>query len=374
MTATARTRIPLPSQQSDDHLARIELDCFFKLSVDLVCVIDVDGHFSRVSPSFTDTLGYEEHELLALPLLDFVHPDEVDETAAAVGRLTEDGGKQRFHTRCRHKSGHWIWLSWQARPDATGRVYAIARDVTEERHARDQLAQRAAELELKNVELQQFAYVASHDLQEPLRTVASYADLVASRYSEVLDADGREFLAYMGEAAERMRTLIRALLEYSQLGRRDLQLETLDGNAVANRVLQDLQASISEAGVEVHVDTLPNLVADPLLFPLVLQNLVANAVRFRGSSPPRVWISAERMPLGWRLEVADNGIGIKEAHRERVFEVFKRLHPRSRYEGTGMGLALCRRIVRQHGGTIWCAARSDGGSAFRFTIPSQEHR
>ncbi len=358
----------------DREMARTELDRFFALSMDLVCVIDVDGYLSRVNPSFTDTLGYLEDELLDLPLLDFVHPDDVEDTISMVGELAQGRGTRGFQNRCKHKGGHWVWLSWTARPDSTGHIYAIGRDVTEERRARDELARRAAELESTNEELEQFAYVASHDLQEPLRTIASYADLVETRYAATLDDDGREFLAFMSEAANRMRTLILALLDYSRLGRRDLEPEVLDAASVVRCVIQDLHAAVADSGARITVDSLPSLAGDPLLLPLVFQNLILNAIRFRMEAPPRIRISAERAPVGWRFDVEDNGIGVPELHRERVFEVFKRLHPRARYEGTGIGLAVCRRIVQQHGGSIWCVANPAGGSIFRFTIPALDRK
>lgn len=356
------------------HLAATELDRFINLSVDLVCIVDVDGHFARVSPSFVETLGYAETELLGVPLADFVHPDDLEASTAEIGAVVGSRSTGRFQSRFRHSNGKWVWLSWTARPDSTGRVYAIARDVTDERRARDELAQHAAQLELTNEELEQFAYVASHDLQEPLRTIASYAGLLESRYASDLDSDGRDFLAFMREAADRMRALIRALLDYSRLGRRPVSPEPVDLTAVAERVVGDLHASIDATGADVQIEPLPRTHCDGVLMSLVFQNLISNAIKFRGDEPPVVRVSAERTPKGWRIDVADNGIGINDIHRDRIFEVFKRLHPRTRYDGTGIGLAVCRRVVQQHGGTIWCTGAPEGGSVFRFVLPSQERR
>lgn len=358
----------------DRHLAATELDRFINLSVDLVCIVDVDGHFARVSPSFVETLGYSESELLGVPFADFVHPDDLETSTTEFGAVVGSGSTGRFHNRFRHENGKWVWLSWTARADSTGRVYAIARDVTDERRARDELAQHAAELELTNEELEQFAYVASHDLQEPLRTIASYAGLLESRYADDLDSDGRDFLAFMREAADRMRALIRALLDYSRLGRQSISPDSVDLTSVAKRVVDDLNASIEAAGAKVRVAPLPSVHCDGLLISLVFQNLIANAIKFRGDEPPVVNVSAERTPTGWRVDVQDNGIGVAAVHRERVFEVFKRLHPRTRYDGTGIGLAVCKRVLQQHGGTIWCAEATEGGSVFSFVLPNQERR
>jgi len=354
----------------DRREAEHDLERFFALTVDLICVVDVDGRFLRVSPSFTSTLGYDEAKLLDGSFLDFVHPDDMDDALAEVGRLLDDAQARRFQTRYRHRDGHWVWLSWTARSDSTGRTYAIGRDVTDERRARDELARRAAELELTNEELEQFAYVASHDLQEPLRTLTSYAELVREEYGDRLDADGRDFLGFMTDAASRMRALILALLDYSRLGRHALKRGDVDLNQVTNAVLRDLEAAIKESGARIDIGQLPKVSCDPILISVVLQNLVCNAIKFRRAAAVRVSLTAERTGLGWRFGVQDNGIGIKEEHRERVFEVFKRLHPPHKYEGTGIGLAICRRIVQQHGGTIWCTANPGEGSTFHFTLLS----
>lgn len=371
MTMPADTHPPRaarePSSAQVQHGAQSELECLFDLSPELMAIADFDGHFLRVNPAFTEELGYSKAEMLERSFLDLIHPDDLDATITQMSLLSEGRVVKGFENRYRHGQGHWVWLSWSASADAT-KIYATARNVTNERRANEELARKADELKLTNEELEQFAFVASHDLQEPLRTLTSYAELMTDSYADVLDEDGREFLAFMTEAAERLRTLIAALLRYSRLGSHSDERRTMDLRSVVDGVVDDLKAAIEGAGAEIEVAALPTVACEPALLGRVFQNLIANAIKFNDSAPPRVQVTAERSRLGWEIRIADNGIGIREIHRERVFEVFKRLHGPREYPGTGMGLAICRRIVQQHGGTMWCTANTGGGSIFHFTL------
>ena len=345
-----------------------QIERFFELSVDLLCVADGEGRFVRISPSFTRELGYDEAALLSEPFLTLVHPDDLEPTIEAMSVLADGALVRGFQNRYRHRLGHWVWLSWNALASAEGLIYAVARNVTDERRFQDELARHAAELELTNEELERFAFVASHDLQEPLRTLISYADLVQERYGDVLDQDGREFLGFMTDAATRMRGLILGLLEYSRLGGRQLKVETVDLGELFAEVMQGLEASVAASQATVEAPALPAVWCDRRLVGLVLQNLISNALKFSADESPEVRVEAQETSLGWEVRVHDNGIGVPEIHRDEVFDVFKRLHGRSEFAGSGIGLAVCKRIVQQHGGMIWCTASPTGGATFHFTL------
>jgi signal transduction histidine kinase len=238
--------------------------------------------------------------------------------------------------------------------------------------ARDEIELRALELQRSNAELEQFAYVASHDLQEPLRKVASFCQMLERRYAEQLDDRAREYIAFAVDGAKRMQDLINDLLAFSRVGRIGAAQREVPLGAVLDGVQRDLGAAIEETGAHVEVGELPTVHGDPTLLAVVFRNLIGNAIKFRGEEPPRVVVSAQRDGGMWDFTVSDNGIGIEPEYAERIFVIFQRLHTRQAYEGTGIGLALCRKIVEHHGGRIWLVAPGNGaGATFRFTLPSQ---
>ncbi len=228
------------------------------------------------------------------------------------------------------------------------------------------------ELQASNERLEQFAYAASHDLQEPLRMISSYLQLIESRYTEVLDEDGKEFLAYAIDGAERMREMIDGLLEYSRIETRGDPFEPVDLDVVLSDVLEDLQFSIEEHDAEITAESLPTVMGDASQLRQVFQNLLENALEYSGDDPPRVHIDAERTGDEWTISVSDSGIGIDVDDNERVFEVFQRLHTPEEHTGTGIGLALCRRIVERHGGEIWVDSEPGEGATFWFTLPATD--
>jgi signal transduction histidine kinase len=235
-----------------------------------------------------------------------------------------------------------------------------------------ELAERAKELERSNLELQQFAYVASHDLQEPLRTISSFTQLLAKRYQEKLDDKAREFINFAVDGCKRMQTLINDLLAYSRVGTQGNPLVPVSCEAALERVLRALKVAIQDSGAVITKEALPVVLADEVQLCQLFQNLIGNALKFKNSTVPRVHVSAERSGGGWKIAVRDNGIGVSSEHSERIFVIFQRLHTRTQYPGTGIGLAICKKIAERHGGRIWVEPSPGGGSTFCFTIEGAE--
>ncbi|OEU60190.1 MAG: hypothetical protein BAW33_03620 [Desulfobacterales bacterium C00003104] len=246
----------------------------------------------------------------------------------------------------------------------------LAKDVAERKRVEEALRQSVAELERSNVDLAQFAYVASHDLQEPLRMISSYVQLLARRYKGRLDADADDFIGYAVDGATRMQTLINDLLTYSRASARSKAFEATDCVLVLEQTLVNLKEQIRKNSVVVTHDPLPTVMANGSQLAHLFSNLIENAIKFHGDEPPRVHISAKRKGDEWEVLVTDNGIGIEPQYFDRIFKVFQRLHRKNEYPGTGIGLALCKKIVERHGGRIWIESKPGEGTTFFFTIPA----
>jgi PAS domain S-box-containing protein len=263
-------------------------------------------------------------------------------------------------------------LEVRGHPMPAGGFVTTYTDVTERKRAEQALGEHAKELQRSNAELEQFAYIASHDLQEPLRMVASYCQLLQRRYKGKLDADADEFIGYAVEGAGRMQRMINDLLNYSRVGRRGGQFEPVAMQGVADAVLKNLELAIGDAGATVAIGELPTVQGDRTLLHQLLQNLVGNALKFRRDAPVGIEVSAERDGDVWRFRVADDGIGIEAEYLERIFLIFQRLHERGKYPGTGIGLAVCKKVVEHHGGRIWVESTPGQGSMFFFTLPAPD--
>jgi signal transduction histidine kinase len=256
-------------------------------------------------------------------------------------------------------------------PEAIRRALQEKRLLRLRREAEEDLARKAEELARSNADLEQFAYVASHDLQEPLRMVASYTQLLADRYRGRLDEEADKFIGYVVEGALRMQTLVQDLLAFSRVGRDNKACERVDCNAVWDDVLQGLGPAIQESGALVTHGTLPSIWANRSQLAQVLQNLIGNAIKFRGNEPPAIVVEAEQAGQQWLFSVRDNGIGIAAEQAEHIFVIFQRLHTRAEYPGNGIGLAVCKKIVEHCGGKIWVDPQPGPGSVFKFTLPSE---
>jgi light-regulated signal transduction histidine kinase (bacteriophytochrome) len=242
-------------------------------------------------------------------------------------------------------------------------VLASVVDISPRKQAED-------ELRRSNDELQRFAYVASHDLQEPLRTVASYVQLLARRYRDQLGGDAAEFIDFAVSGVTRMQRLIEDLLAFSRVGTRGGAFEPVDMGLVLRAARDSLGAAIEESGASITQDPLPHVLGDPGQLEQMMTNLLGNALKFRGDQPPRVHVGARRDGRFWELNISDNGIGIDPQYFERIFVIFQRLHARDEYPGTGVGLAICRKVVERHGGKMWVESSPGAGATFFLTLPA----
>ncbi len=252
------------------------------------------------------------------------------------------------------------------------KVEELEEQITRRETAEEALKRTVTDLRRSNAELEQFAYVASHDLQEPLRMVSSYMQLLSRRYAGKLDSDADDFIGFAVDGARRMQVLIQDLLVYSRVGTRGKPFEPTNCEDVLEQVLSNMEVAINESGAVVTHDPLPTVAADASQLAQIFQNLIGNAIKFQGEETPRVHVSAERKAGEWLFSVADNGIGIDPEFFERIFVIFQRLHGRGEYSGTGIGLAISRKIVERHGGRMWVESESGTGSTFYFTIPAKQ--
>ncbi|MBM3315974.1 hypothetical protein FJY71_09120, partial [candidate division WOR-3 bacterium] len=246
----------------------------------------------------------------------------------------------------------------------------LVNEVAERKRAMDALEKKEVELKRSNAELEQFAYVASHDLQEPLRMVGSYTQLLSRRYQGKLDKDADEFIGFAVDGVTRMQRLINDLLQFSRVGTRGREPQPVESAAVLDRALLNLKLALEDKGAEVTRGPLPRVMADDRQLEQLFQNLVGNAVKFQREGTPKVHVRAERSNGGWMFSVRDNGIGIDRQYADRIFQVFQRLHTRDEFPGTGIGLAVCKKIVERHGGRIWVESEPGSGADFRFTLPA----
>ncbi|QLG26261.1 PAS domain S-box protein [Halorarum halophilum] len=297
-----------------------------------------------------------------------VHPDDREQVEEGIREALETGEPKSDEIRI-DRDGEERWIEAPGRPiqdeDGSTRMVGVARDITERKTFERQLRE-------SNERLEQFAYAASHDLQEPLRMVSSYLQLLEDRYGDELDEDGREFLEFAVDGADRMREMIAALLEYSRVDTQGKPFEPVDLESVLADVLADLQFRIEEHAAEITDEELPTVEGDDSQLRQVLQNLLSNALEYSDDAPPRVHVSTERAGGEWILSVSDEGIGVDPDDHERIFEVFERLHTREEHAGTGIGLALCKRIVERHGGEIWVDSEPGEGATFSFTLPAAD--
>jgi PAS domain S-box-containing protein len=355
-----------------------------------------------VSPQIESLLGFSQREWLEDPVLWYtqLHPEDRERWHVEFARTCGAGERFRSEYRFLARDGRVVWVHGEAQVvrNAAGQplfLQGIAYDITEKKQAEAVLrglnvelerrvqertaelekanmvlSQQAEELARSNADLEQFAYVASHDLQEPLRMVGSFTQLLAKRYQGQLGADADDFIHFIVEGAVRMQHLINDLLTYSRVGRENKEFAPIDCSLLVNTARTYLSKAIEESGATVTVDPLPTVLGEESQLLQLFQNLLANAIKFRlKDRQPQVHVGSRQENGTWLLWVKDNGIGIEPQYAERIFLIFQRLHSRRDYPGTGMGLAICRKIVEGHGGRIWVESEPGRGSIFYFTLP-----
>ncbi len=345
---------------------------FFNLTLDLLCTIDASGHLLDLNPAWEQTLGYSREELRGDLLTNVVHPDDQEIISSTIQSMTSETAG-RFEIRCRHKNGSYRWLAWVVvLSNVDQLMYAAARDMTQRRLSEQNLQQKSDELERSNRELEQLAYVASHDLQEPLRVVTNNMQLLSRRYEDKLDKNANEFIGFALDEADHMKSLLADLFAYSQISSQGRKLAPVSLDDALKRVTEKLDMMINAVGARITHDPLPAVMGDDLQMVQLLQNLIGNSIKFRSHEPPLIHIGARPVGERWLFFVRDNGIGIDPQYTERVFVIFQRLHSQGKYPGTGVGLAIARKIIERHGGRIWVDSEPGKGATFYFTLQPAE--
>lgn len=355
------------AQRTAGREARL-LSAIVDSSDDAIISKDLTGTITSWNKGAERLFGYTAEEIVGRSVTLLIPSDRQDEEPRIIERLKAGERVDHFETLRRRKDGTLLNISLTISPvrDENGKIIGaskIARDITQQKRAE-------AEIRRANQDLEQFAFSASHDLQEPLRSVKIYSDLLAQRYRAKLDGQALEFLDFLRGGAMRMESLVSDLLAYTQVSKRVEGSETADANAALAMVLKGIAGSISESGARISSDPLPEVPMHGAHLQQLLQNLIGNAIKYRSPErTPEIHVAAQLEGDGWTFNVTDNGIGIAPAYKEKVFGLFKRLHTSEEYSGTGIGLAICQRIVDQYNGRIWVESEPGRGSAFRFTIP-----
>lgn len=354
---------------------RERLAAVVESSDDAIIGKTLDGVITTWNHGAEKVFGYPVSEAVGKPMQMLVPPERANEEADILARVERGESVEHFETVRVRKDGKGIDVSVTISPirDSSGAIVGVskvARDISERKRAEQRLADKVEELARSNRDLEQFAYAASHDLQEPLRMVASYTQLLAERYGGKLDENADKFLGYAREGALRMQVLIRDLLTFSRVVQAGVPRKNVDCDVALEEALQSLTAAIEESGTVVTHTALPNVWADQTQIVQVFQNLIGNAIKFHNGAPPQCAVSAEKSGCNWLFSVSDNGIGIAPEYAENIFVVFQRLHARTEYPGNGIGLAICKKIIEHYGGTIWVESKVGEGSTFKFTLPA----
>ena len=340
-------------------------------SLDPLVTIGRDGKVTDVNAAAEAATGFSREALVGTDFADYFTDPE--KARAGYRQVFREGLVRDYALEVRRRDGGATPVLYNASVfrDESGKVagvFAAARDITERKRAEEALNRQAEELARSNAELEKFAYVASHDLQEPLRMISGFSQLLARRYQGQLGPEADEFIGYVVDGTNRMQRLINDLLAYSRVGTRGGKSEPTDASLVFEKTMQNLRATIEESGASVSRDPLPTVTADGIQLAQLFQNLIGNAVKFRGEQRPRIHVSARLEGGEWIFSVKDNGIGIDPKYFGRIFTIFQRLHGNTEYPGTGIGLAICKKIAERHGGRIWVESEPGKGSTFFFSI------
>jgi len=381
---TAAIRDITVRKQAEKNLAQMEARYrgLLEAAPDAMVVVNQRGEIVLLNVQAEKQFGYRRDELLGQRLTNIIPEGFAERLVADALRTTAEALAQQIGTGIEltglRKDGSQFPIEIMLSPLESSEgvlVTAAIRDITARKAAEARLVQKVEELNRSNEELEQFAYIASHDLQEPLRMVASYTQLLSKRYKGKLDSDADQFIAFAVDGASRMQHLIQDLLAYSRVGKRGGELLDVSSEEALEQALINLRGAIEESGAVVTHDPLPRVMADADQLTQVLQNLVGNAIKYQRPGIPLIHLSVARDSEGmWLFSIRDNGLGIDSQFFEKIFGMFQRLHKREEFAGTGMGLAICKKIVERHGGKIWVESRPGAGSTFRFTLAASEDK
>jgi PAS domain S-box-containing protein len=336
-------------------------------------LFDENGRLLRWNKHAEAATGYSEEELSSMTPLDFFGED-VREMVTEKIQEVFTVGQSSMEANLALKDGRkipYLFTGQSILLDGKKYLIGMGVDITERKKTEEDLKKLTEELRRSNIDLQHFAYVTSHDLKEPLRNITSFVGLLEKRYKDSLDEKAHEYMNYIVYGAKRMRQLIDDLLEYSRVTGKDISLQPIDSRSALTEAIANLQTAIKKSEAVITYDKLPTVVADATQLCSLFQNLIGNAIKYRGKDLPQIHISAERKENEWIFSVRDNGIGIDPEFQERIFIIFQRLHARDEYSGTGIGLAVCKKIVERHGGQIWFESEVGKGSTFFFTLPAE---
>ncbi len=363
-----------------EQLARSEqrFRAIFEQAAVGIAEVGLDGRWLMANQRLCDILGYGREELAALSFQDATHPDDL-EAGLALVRRTLDGELDSYSQEKRYlrKDGATVWVNLTVAlvRDADGTpayFISVVEDVSPQKEAEQKLRRTVDALTRSNADLERFAYAASHDLKEPLRSIVMFSQLLARKYGDQLDRDGAEFIRYLVDGAKHMVELVQGLLDFSRVDSQGQRFTLLQMGRAAAAAIDTLGQALAESGAEVSLGPMPEVMADEVQIVHLFQNLIGNAIKFRRlDQPSQIRVDCQRRGTEWEFTVSDNGIGLEPAYADQVFVIFKRLHTQEAYPGSGIGLALCKRIVERHGGRIW--VESDGvghGCTFRFTLPA----
>lgn len=344
-------------------------------SFDLICIHNQSGSLDFISPSIKRILGYEPEELLGHKPYEVVHPDDKETMRNLVlDQPNHPSIQHPVQYRLRHKDGSYVWLETIFVPleeeDSKRAILSQSRDIRRSKTYQQMLEERTKELERSNADLETFAFVSSHDIQEPLRMISNYMQLLKRRYAGKLDADADEYIEYANKGAINLSVLIRDLLAYSRITRAEIVKSEIDTNGLMKDVVSNLGVQLSEKNATVTYQNLSSISCDRNLMLLVFQNLVSNGIKYNQSGNPEVVVESQSSGNEILFSIKDNGIGIAQNHRERIFEPFHRLHTKTEYPGTGLGLSICKKILERHNGSIWLESELGKGTTFYFTLPA----
>jgi PAS domain S-box-containing protein len=359
--------------------AEEERNRFFTLSLDLFCIAGFDGYFKTVNQSWEKVLGYTSEELLAVPYLEFIHPDDRPATSGEAERNSQGRNAISFANRYRCKDGSYRWFLWNATPVVErGLIYAVARDITEQKRVEDSVRQlnedlreRTAQLEILNQELEAFSYSVSHDLRAPVRHISGFVDLL-SRQDVGSDPKTHRYLKFIAESARQMGELVDDLLSFSRMARTEMHVGRVPLAQLVAEARRELADSCVNRSVTWRVEDLPEVTGDAAMLRLVFVNLLANAIKYTGRQPhAEIEVGSTPGTDENVVFVRDNGVGFDMKYVDKLFGVFQRLHRNDEFEGTGIGLANVRRIIHRHGGRTWAVGEIGRGATFYFSIPRQ---